>query len=117
MCELPQNSFNHTLAYRSAGQRCFGLLALISRTQVRYIHLPERMILPGSFIPSDKYSYTLAVSLKALRTPKKTPRAFAPRKRPSYATVKYKDNRRLDPKKSVGYISSLKMLLFMSEAY
>ena len=41
--------------YRRAGQRCFGLLALISRPQVRYIHLPERMILPGSLIPSDKY--------------------------------------------------------------
>ena len=28
----------------------FGLLALISRPQVRYIDLPERMILPGSLI-------------------------------------------------------------------
>ena len=41
--------------YRRAGQRCFELLALISRPQVRYIHLSERMILPGSRIPSDKY--------------------------------------------------------------
>ena len=30
--------------HRRAGQRCFGLLALISRTQVRHIHLPERII-------------------------------------------------------------------------
>ena len=41
--------------YRRAGQRCFELLALTSRPQVRYIHLSERMILPGSRIPSDKY--------------------------------------------------------------
>ena len=41
---------------RRAGQRCFGLLALINRPQVRYIHFPERIILPGSFIPSDKYN-------------------------------------------------------------
>ena len=41
--------------YRRAGQRCFGLLALINRPQVRYIHLPERMIVPGSLIPSHKY--------------------------------------------------------------
>ena len=33
--------------YRRAGQRCFGLLALINRPQVRYIHLLEQMILPG----------------------------------------------------------------------
>ena len=45
---------NHSEIYRRAGQRCFGLLALISRTRVRYIYLPERMILPGSLIPSDK---------------------------------------------------------------
>ena len=38
-----------------AGQRCFGLLALISRPHVRPIHLPERMTLPESLIPSDKY--------------------------------------------------------------
>ena len=42
--------------YRRAGQRCFGLLALISRPHVSYIHLPERMILPESLIPSDKYT-------------------------------------------------------------
>ena len=41
--------------YRRARQRCFWLLAFINRPQVRNIHLPERMILPGSFIPSDKY--------------------------------------------------------------
>ena len=47
----------HTLkqGYRRAGQRCFRLLALISCSQVRCIHLPEQMILPGSLIPSDKY--------------------------------------------------------------
>ena len=38
-----------------ARQRCFWLLAFISRPQVRNIHLPGRMILPGSLIPSDKY--------------------------------------------------------------
>ena len=42
-------------SYRRARQRCFWLLAFISRTQVRNIHLPGRMILPGSLIPSDKY--------------------------------------------------------------
>ena len=41
--------------YRRARQRCFWLLAFISRPQVRNIHLPGRMILPGSLIPSDKY--------------------------------------------------------------
>ena len=40
---------------RRARQRCFWLLAFISRPQVRNIHLPGRMILPGSLIPSDKY--------------------------------------------------------------
>ena len=38
-----------------ARQRCFWLLAFISRPQVRNIHFPGRMILPGSLIPSDKY--------------------------------------------------------------
>ena len=41
--------------YRRARQRCFWLLAFISRPQVRNIHLPGRMILSGSLIPSDKY--------------------------------------------------------------
>ena len=41
--------------YRRAGQHCFGLLVLISRPHVRYIHLPKRKILPRSLIPSDKY--------------------------------------------------------------
>ena len=41
--------------HRRAGQRCFGLSDLISRPQVKCIHLLERMILPGSPIPSDKY--------------------------------------------------------------
>ena len=41
--------------YRRARQRCFWLLAFISRPQVRNIHLPGRMILPGSLIPSHKY--------------------------------------------------------------
>ena len=40
-------------ASRRAGQRCFWLLALISSSQIRYIHLSERMILSGSLIPSD----------------------------------------------------------------
>ena len=41
--------------YRRAGQHCFGLLVLISRPHVRYIHLPKRKILPRSLIPSHKY--------------------------------------------------------------
>ena len=43
-----------SLFNRRARQRCFWLLAFISRPQVRNIHLPGRMILPGSLIPSDK---------------------------------------------------------------
>ena len=42
-------------SYRRARQRCFWLLAFISRPQVRNIHFPGRMISPGSLIPSDKY--------------------------------------------------------------
>ena len=50
------NSAKHSSkSYRRARQRCFWLLAFISRPQVRNIHLPGRMILPGSLIPSDKY--------------------------------------------------------------
>ena len=55
------NHFNQFLCnvfsilFCRARQRCFWLLAFISRPQVRNIHLPERMILPGSIIPSDKY--------------------------------------------------------------
>ena len=50
------NSAKHSSqTYRRAGQRFFGLLALIIRPQVRYIHLPKRMILPRSLIPSHKY--------------------------------------------------------------
>ena len=50
------NSAKHSSkTYHRAGQRCFELLTLISHSQVRYIHLPERMILPGSLILSDKY--------------------------------------------------------------
>ena len=43
--------------YRRARQRCFRLLAFISRPQVRNIHLPGRMILPGSLILWDKYFF------------------------------------------------------------
>ena len=50
---------NDQLLYRKihhrARQRCFWLLAFISRPQVRNIHLPGQVILPGSLIPSDKY--------------------------------------------------------------
>ena len=53
--EIPLGLTNMINDFRRAGQRCFGLLALISRPQVKYVHLPERMILPGSFFPSDKY--------------------------------------------------------------
>ena len=52
---ISNNAKHSSQTYRRAGQRCFGLLALISRPQVRYIYLSERMILPGSLIPSDKY--------------------------------------------------------------
>ena len=47
--------FQMLCQFRRARQRCFWLLAFISRPQVRNIHLPGRMILPGSLIPSDKY--------------------------------------------------------------
>ena len=40
---------------RRAGQRCFGLLALISHTQVKYIHRSEWITLPKLIIPPDKY--------------------------------------------------------------
>ena len=50
------NSAKHSSkTYRGERQRCFRLLAFVSRPQVRNIHLPRRMILPGSLIPSDKY--------------------------------------------------------------
>ena len=42
-------------SHRRARQRCFWLLAFISRPQIRNIHLPRRMILPGSSTPSLKY--------------------------------------------------------------
>ena len=42
-------------SHRRARQCCFWLLAFISLPQVRNIHLPGRMILPESLIPSDKY--------------------------------------------------------------
>ena len=47
--------FSNYQSYRRAGLRCFGLLTLLSRPQVKYIHLSERMILPGSLIVSDRY--------------------------------------------------------------
>ena len=40
--DSPNSSINND---RRARQRCFGLLVLISRPQVRQIHLLERMIL------------------------------------------------------------------------
>ena len=50
------NSAKHSSkSYRRARQCCFWLLAFISLPQVRNIHLPGRMILPESLIPSDKY--------------------------------------------------------------
>ena len=39
---------NKTHTYRRARQRCFWLLAFISHPQVRNIHLPGRVISPGS---------------------------------------------------------------------
>ena len=52
---LGQNHIPHRGTNCRSRQRCFWLLAFISRPQVRNIHLPGRMILPGSLIPSDKY--------------------------------------------------------------
>ena len=50
------NSAKHSSKmYCRARQRCVRLLAFISHPQVRNIHLPGRMILPGSLIPSDTY--------------------------------------------------------------
>ena len=50
------NSAKHSSqTYRRAGQRCFGLLALISRPQVRYTQFPEELILPRLLIPAHKY--------------------------------------------------------------
>ena len=48
------NSY-YCLKYCRATQRCFWLLAFISRLQARNIYLPGRMILPGLLIASDKY--------------------------------------------------------------
>ena len=61
-------------SYRRARQRCFWLLAFISRPQVRNIHLPGRMILPGSLIPSDKYflknlTFVVRISTRVATSP------------------------------------------------
>ena len=63
-----------TNKYRRARQRCFWLLAFISRPQVRNIHLPGRMILPGSLIPSDKYflknlTFVVRISTRVATSP------------------------------------------------
>ena len=50
---ISKRSFNFIVCCR-ARQRCFWLLAFISRPQVKDIHLLGRMILPGSLIPSHK---------------------------------------------------------------
>ena len=62
------------LQYRRARQRCFWLLAFISRPQVRNIHLPGRMILPRSLIPSDKYflknlTFVVRISTRVATSP------------------------------------------------
>ena len=64
------NSAKHSSkTYREARQRCFRLLAFISRPQVRNIHLPGRMILPGSLIPSDKYELRInMIKMSNVRT-------------------------------------------------
>ena len=59
---------------RRARQRCFWLLAFISRPQVRNIHLPGRMILPGSLIPSHKYflknlTFVVRISTRVATSP------------------------------------------------
>ena len=52
---ITNSAMHSSKTYRRARQRCFRLLALISLPQVRNVHLPRRMILPGPLIPSDKY--------------------------------------------------------------
>ena len=44
---------------RRARQRCFWLLAFIKRHQVCNIHLPERIILPGSLFFKRKFFFFL----------------------------------------------------------
>ena len=69
------NSAKHSSkSYRRARQRCFWLLAFISRPQVRNIHLPGRIILPGSLIPSDKYflknlTFVVRISTRVATSP------------------------------------------------
>ena len=65
-------------SYCRARQRCFWLLAFISRPQVRNIHLPGRMILPGSLIPSDKYflknlTFVVRISTRVATSPFQSP--------------------------------------------
>ena len=59
---------------RRARQRCFWLLAFISHPQIRNIHLPGRMILPRSLIPSDKYflknlTFVVRISTRVATSP------------------------------------------------
>ena len=69
------NSAKHSSkSYRRARQRCFWLLAFISCPQVRNIHLPGQMILPGSLIPSDKYflknlTFVVRISTRVATSP------------------------------------------------
>ena len=72
----PHASFNTSpyFFYRRARQRCFWLLAFISRPQVRNIHLSGRMILLGSLIPSDKYflknlTFVVRISTRVATSP------------------------------------------------
>ena len=63
-----------TLFNRRARQFCFSLLVVISRPQIRNIHLSGRMILPGSLIPSDKYflknlTFVVCISTRVATSP------------------------------------------------
>ena len=67
---IPLNAFPN----RRARQRCFWLLAFISRPQVRNIHLSGRTILPGSLIPSHKYflknlTFVVRISTRVATSP------------------------------------------------
>ena len=60
--------------YRKARQCCFRLLAFLSRPQVRNFHLPRRMIVSGSLIPSHKYflknlAFVVRISTRVATSP------------------------------------------------
>ena len=69
-----QTELNNFINCR-AGQRRFGQLILISRTQVKYIHRAECITLPGLIIPPSKYTkrnLTFVVRRQLRHTPVKS---------------------------------------------